>query len=166
MDTKLSASFVLSELLKSQEATRKNITEQFDPPQAIIDNLKTLCEKVLQPLRDKLGFPISISSGYRCPKVNKAIGGAKGSQHEKGQAADLELFINGTNSNFRLAQEIIRNKIIFDQMILEFGTFEKPAWIHVSYDSTKGMQRGQILRAETKDSKTNYSIIEADKIWH
>jgi len=165
-DTKLSQSFLLSELLKSQEATRKNITEQFNPPQGIIDNLKTLCEKVLQPLRNVIGVPINISSGYRCPKVNKAIGGAKGSQHEKGQAADLELYINGTSNNFRLAQEIIRNKIIFDQMILEFGTFEKPAWVHLSYDPTKTIQRGQILRAETVDGKTSYTIIEADKIWH
>lgn len=158
----LTTHFSLKELTKSQEATRTGLTEQFEPNEEIIQNLKTLCEKVLQPLRDALNASIVVNSGYRCPKINKAIGGAKTSQHLKGQAADLEFYENGKENNFRLAQEVLRSKIIFDQMILEYGTFEKPEWIHLSYDSTKKIQRGQILR---KDNK-GYTEIEADKIWH
>lgn len=162
----LSLSFTLEELLRSPTATRLGYTEQFTPTQDIIDNLKILCEKILQPLRNKINLPLNISSGYRCLRDNKAIGGANTSQHTKGQAADVELLILGVNNNFRLAQEVLRNKIIFDQMILEFGTWEKPAWIHLSYDSKKTIQRGQILRAETVNGQTAYTIIEADKIWH
>lgn len=158
----LTTHFSLKELTKSQEATRTGLTEQFEPNEEIIQNLKTLCEKVLQPLRDALKSSITVSSGYRCPKINKAIGGAKGSQHEKGQAADLEFYENGKENNFRIAQEVLRSKIIFDQMILEYGTFERPEWIHISYDPNKKIQRGQILR---KDNK-GYTEIEADKIWH
>lgn len=162
----LSLSFTLEELLRSPTATRLGYTEQFTPPQSVIDNLKTLCEKVLQPLRNKISLSLNISSGYRCLRDNTAIGSASTSQHTKGQAADIELLISGVNNNFRLAQEVLRNKIIFDQMILEFGTFDKPAWIHLSYDSTKAIQRGQILRAETVNDKTVYTNIETDKIWH
>ena len=154
--------FSLKELTKSQEATRIGLTEQFEPNEEIKQNLKTLCEKVLQPLRDALKSPINISSGYRCSKINKNIGGAKISQHVKGQAADLEFYENGKENNFRLAQEVLRSKIIFDQMILEYGTFEKPEWIHISYDSTKTIQRGEILRKD----EIGYTKIDAYKIWH
>lgn len=162
----LTTHFSLKELTKSQEGTRLGIKEQFEPAEDIKQNLTTLCEKVLQPLRDALKSAIVVNSGYRCSKVNKIIGGAKTSQHVKGQAADLEFYEDGKENNFKIAQEVLRTKIIFDQMILEYGTFEKPEWIHISYDSTKPMQRGQILRAETINGKTQYSIIEADKIWH
>lgn len=79
----LTKNFTLAEMLRSQTATRNNIKEQFNPPKSVIDNLTLLCENVLQPLRDNICKAISVSSGYRNPKVNKAIGGATNSQHLK-----------------------------------------------------------------------------------
>ena len=57
----------------------------------MIENLKALCMEVLQPLRDYLEKPVVISSGYRCSEVNKAVGGVSGSQHLKGEAADIHV---------------------------------------------------------------------------
>lgn len=87
---KLSTNFTLSELIESETARKLNITEQFNPPEYIINNLTQFCHRVLQPLRDRLNRPIQISSGYRCPKLNKAVGGVADSAHTSGMAADID----------------------------------------------------------------------------
>ena len=92
---KLSNSFSLSEMLKSNTANRKGIEEQYKPSKEVIDNLTRLCKKVLQPIRDSLEMPVRVTSGYRCKELNKAIGGSSKSQHVKGEAADIELWIRG-----------------------------------------------------------------------
>jgi zinc D-Ala-D-Ala carboxypeptidase len=84
----LSKSFTLNELTKSQEATRLGIENI--PNEEHIENLKILCEKILQPLRDYYGMPVSISSGYRSVALCEAVGSSSKSQHTKGQAADFE----------------------------------------------------------------------------
>ena len=129
---KLSENFSLQELLKSQTALRKGIDNKPADP-SIITNLQVLCEKVLQPVRDHYARPVVINSGYRCPKLNKAIGSSSKSQHTKGMAADIE--IPGL-SNKELA-EYIEENLPFDQLILEFynGVDPNSGWVHVSYVS-------------------------------
>lgn len=127
---KLSQNFSLQELLKSQTAERKGISNKPDNP-LYITNLQTLCEKVLQPVRDHYGSPVVINSGFRCNKLNKAIGSSSKSQHTRGEAADIE--VPGV-SNKQLA-EYIKDNLPFDQLILEFynGVDPRSGWVHVSY---------------------------------
>lgn len=140
---KLSPNFTLEEMLESQTARRKGIAEQFTPPPEVIANLKALCKNILQPLRDAIGGPIKISSGYRCPRLNKAIGGAKNSQHMAGEAADIQ-GLNGM-TNKQLFNKIKQLGLPFDQMIWEFGNDQNPAWVHVSFGPR---HRRQIIRVQ------------------
>jgi zinc D-Ala-D-Ala carboxypeptidase len=159
----LSPNFSLDELTRSSTATRQGIEEQFNPDQAVINNLKDLCIHVLEPLQDalKLG-ELSVTSGYRCPALNKVIGGSNTSQHTFGQAADLQFKVNGKMDNIQIAKKILDRGIPFDQLIVEFGTMEKPSWIHVSYNYEK--LRGQILRADNSTGKTIYTTLTKAQI--
>lgn len=123
----LSKNFQLSELTHSQTATRLKLNN--DPSQQVIDNLKQTVIKVLQPTRDHFNLPITISSGYRSPAVNKAIGGATNSQHLTGQAVD---FIIPSINNYQVAKWIEAN-LNYDQLILEFYSGGNTGWIHVGY---------------------------------
>ncbi len=131
----LSKNFHLSELITSQAAKRFGISNQ--PNSAQIANLKSLCEKILQPVRDHYQKPVIVSSGYRSPMVNAKIGGSKTSQHCSGLAVDFE--IPGL-ANKQVAQWI-RENLEYDQLILEFYDGKDPnsGWIHCSYVA---MQRG------------------------
>jgi len=155
---KLSENFKLYEFLKSGTALRKDIKEQFNPSVEVIENIELLCQRVLQPIRSYLNTPLKINSGYRCLALNKTIGGAKNSQHLKGEAADIDLTYKGFNDNGLLYKTIfdLKNKgiIEFDQCILEFGSDSNPSWIHISYSSVKN--RNQILRAKKEKGKTIY----------
>jgi zinc D-Ala-D-Ala carboxypeptidase len=133
--------FSLHELLLT--ANRQFDEEQYNPPPEIVENLRALCINVLQPLRDALGTPVNLNSGYRCPPLNRAIKGAKNSQHMLGQAADIIDYTNGNEFLFRKIKEL---NLPFDQLIDEFGF----RWVHVSYDPTRN--RKQILQAR-KDAK-------------
>jgi len=130
----LSKHFTLAEMLESQTARRYNITEQFNPPKEVIDNLKALCENILEPLREAIGVPLQISSGYRSPKTNAKVGGVPTSQHQKGQAADIQCPMLGNKILFDKIREL---KLPFDQLIHEYGTPAEPAWVHVSYGPKK-----------------------------
>lgn len=123
----LSPNFSLSEMLVSQTATRLGFDEQFNPPDHVIKNLRLLCVHVLQPLRDYLGYPLKVNSGYRCRIVNTHIGGAINSQHISGHAADI---IDTYNGNGQLLRTIFHLGVPYDQVIDEFGL----AWIHISYN--------------------------------
>ena len=106
------------------------------------DSIKALVDEVLQPLRDAWDKPLAINSGYRCPEVNKAVGGVPTSQHTKGEAADVCPF--GRNGHgdietvMQLAQKAVELDLPFDQMIL-YSSF-----VHFSH-RLKGEQRRQIL---------------------
>jgi hypothetical protein len=133
--------FSLHELLLT--ANRQFDEEQYNPPAEIIENLRALCVNVLQPLRESLGTPVNLNSGYRCPSLNRAIKGAKNSQHMLGQAADIVDYTNGNEFLFRKIKEL---NLPFDQLIDEFGF----RWVHVSYDPSRN--RRQILQAR-KDAR-------------
>jgi uncharacterized protein YcbK (DUF882 family) len=135
---KISKNLTLVELIRSQTAIRKGIDN--NPSEQVISNLKLVATKVFEPLREGLGQPIRISSGYRSPSLNRAIGGAKNSQHTTGEALDLQGI--GTLKNSQIFNYIKKN-LEFDQLIWEFGTDKEPAWVHVSYKKTGN--RKQIL---------------------
>lgn len=148
--SKLSANVTISEFTKSNTASAKGLDNSF-VNQEHIDNAKLLCEKVFQPLREHIGKPITISSGYRSPKLNSAIGGSTTSQHCKGEAMDIDSQEAGMNKKYF---DFIRKNLDFDQLIWEFGNESNPDWVHVSYKS-KG-NRKQILRAFKKNGVTKY----------
>jgi hypothetical protein len=146
----LSTNFSLKELTKSDTATRLGIDNT--PDEEALDNLKTLCDKVLQPVREHFGKSVTVNSGYRSPESNAAVGGSKTSDHCKGQAADIE--IDGL-PNPELAQWIMDN-LDYTQLILEFYTQGQPnsGWVHVSYDPNN--LKKQELTAVKVAGKTQY----------
>ena len=146
----LTNNFSLAEMVKSETALRHDMDNT--PGEAEIENLKTLAEKVLQPVRDHYGKGVKVNSGYRHPEVNAKVGGSKTSDHCKGQAADIE--IPGV-ANADLAKWITEN-LSFTQVILEFYTPGIPdsGWVHVSYNPAD--LKKQVLTATKKDGKTVY----------
>ena len=151
---KLTENFSLNELTKSQTAERKGIDNT--PSAEHQENLKSLCEMVLQPIRDHFGQVVSVSSGYRSPELCVAIGSSTQSQHAKGQASDFEIF--GV-SNKELADWIDEN-LDYDQLILEYWKGEdepNSGWVHCSY--TNGSNRKQYLRAYKENGSTKYEPV-------
>ena len=149
----LTENFSLNELTKSQTAERKGIDNTPSPEHQ--RNLKSLCEMILQPIRDHFGRVVSVSSGYRSPELCTAIGSKISSQHAKGQAADFEIY---GLSNQELANWI-RENLSYDQLILEYWTPENPnnGWIHCSYSLERN--RKEYLRAYKNEGKTKYEPI-------
>lgn len=119
--------FTINELTKSSTAQRLHIDN--NPTQEVKDNLNKLIDNILDPLRELYGKPIIVNSGYRCTKLNKAIGGAKNSQHLVGQASDIRTVQNTKESNKELFDLIKNSKLPFDQLINEYDY----NWVHVSY---------------------------------
>ena len=146
----LTANFTLSEMVKSDTALRHNMDNT--PGETEIANLKTLCEKVLQPVRDHFQTGVKVNSGFRHPEVNAKVGGSKTSDHCKGQAADIE--IPGI-ANADLAVWIMDN-LTYTQLILEFYTPGVPdsGWVHVSYDPAN--LKKENLTATKQNGKTVY----------
>ena len=147
---KLTPNFSLPELTKSDTALRLDMD---NTPNAVqVENLKTLCEKVLQPVRDHFGKGVKVNSGFRHPQVNEAVGGSKTSDHCKGMAADIE--IPGV-ANGDLAQWIVDN-LEFRQVILEFYTpgVSDSGWVHVSFNPEDNKK--QVLTATKQRGKTVY----------
>ena len=124
---KLTENFTINELTYSVTAEANNIDNR--PSVEVIANLKALCENVLQPVRNHFGCPIIITSGYRCPELNKKIGGKPNSQHLKGQAADFVV----PQRDLKEVFNYIKTSLSFDQLLLESGGKDK--WIHVSFCS-------------------------------
>ena len=133
----LSKNFSLNEMCRSNTASVRGLPNVPNAEQ--VKNLQQLCENVLQPLRDHLGKPVVINSGFRSQAVNMAVGGAKNSQHTKGEAADIKC------KDYPYAKEIytwIMDNLKFDQVILERKG--KAVWVHVSF-RTNGKNRQQAL---------------------
>ena len=138
---KLSKNFTLAELTKTSTGLPNAL------PKHLEGNIQSLVDNVLQPVRDALGV-IIVTSCYRSPEVNKAIGGSSTSQHCLGQAADLK-FKGGNDILFNW----LKGNTDFDQLIWEFGTTEEPSWVHISYSPR---HRKQILKAIKHNGKTKY----------
>ena len=131
---RLSDNFTLDEFTRSDTASRLGIINE--PGEKELAALRVLVSRTIQPLRDKLGVPIHVNSGYRCPELNKAVGGVPTSQHQKGEAADLS--IDGKAADILEALE--NSNIPFDQAIL----YRKHNFLHVSL-KLDGVQRSNVI---------------------
>lgn len=140
----LSKNLTLREAITSQTAERLGLNNM--PSNSTINVMILTAEKVFQPVRDHFGKPIRVSSFYRSPAVNAAVGGSKTSQHRTGEAIDMQ----GTNG-LRNSEifEYIRKNLEFDQLIWEYGTTKEPAWVHVSY-TAKRKNRKQVFAIGVK----------------
>lgn len=150
---RLSDNLSLAECLRSDTAKRLGI-KNTPHEDWVIENLRAVAEHVFQPLRDGLGVPIYVSSGYRSPELNDAIGGSSRSQHMEGRALDLDADVLGGTSNCDVFH-YIKNNLVFDQLIWEFGSEDSPDWVHVSfiYD---GPNRNRCLRANRDEKGSTY----------
>lgn len=145
---KLSKNFALSEITHSNTAKRLGIENE--PTEKHLQNMQHLVDNLLQPLRDSIG-PIRISSGYRNPSLNRAIGGSRSSQHCKGEALDIQFWQMGKMMNELIYEWILDSGLEFDQMINEFDF----AWIHISLKAEDN--RKQVLEAyKNEDGDTKY----------
>ena len=149
---KLSKNFALSEITHSNTAKRLGIENE--PTEKHLQNMQHLVDNLLQPLRDAVG-PIRISSGYRNPSLNRAIGGSVSSQHCKGEALDIQFWQMGKMMNELIYEWILDSGLEFDQMINEFDF----AWIHISLKAKDN--RKQVLEAyKNEDGDTKYKYAD------
>jgi len=140
---RLSEDFTLQELTRSMTASLRGLNNT--PTPRAFANLQTLVRQILQPARNALGL-LTISSGYRSPEVNRIVGGVSNSDHTLGYAADV---IPADGDTRRFAEWVVRN-VPFDQVILEYGTLQRPSWIHVSANPRN---RRQVLRQDNAGTR-------------
>ena len=127
--------FTIHELTHSDTAHQKGIDNT--PPPTIKVKLTSLINNLLDPIREAWEDPITVNSGYRCPVLNKAVGGVPTSQHQKGEAADLT--VGSPELNQQLFDLIAKGDFDFDQLIDE----SHYGWVHISYSA--GKNRHKIL---------------------
>ena len=141
----LSDHFSLAEFTKSQTAIRKGIKN--DPNDAAIENMRLLCENILEPVRQHYDIPFTLNSGFRCLALNEAVGSSSRSQHVTGQAADFEI---PTIANKNLAHWIMDN-LDYDQVLLEFYKEGDPSsgWVHCSYDNGNNRKQAKKFDGRT-----------------
>lgn len=132
MSDSITKNFSYSEFTDSETATKHDIDNTIKH-EYVKDNIKALVINILQPLRDHLGVPININSGYRCLKLNELVGGKPTSQHAQGEACD---FTVEDYKPIEIARLIVELKLPFDQL----GVYD--SFIHVSYSSR---ERGQVF---------------------
>lgn len=142
---KLSPNFTLGEMIASDTAVRKGISNE--PPAAAIEALSLLCHHVLEPVRAHYGSPVIVSSGFRAPRLNVAVGGSASSQHCKGEASDFRV---AGQSNLAVCQWMMWN-LNYDQLIYEYG---ETGWVHCSYSAQR--MRNAELSAVRRRGKTVY----------
>lgn len=124
-DERLSTHFTLNEMVRSTIARMHGFDNH--PTPAIKENLRKLCVNVLEPLRELAGRPLTITSGYRCDKLNSCVKGVRNSQHRFGLAADIRLLNKADMRKlFRCAQQIEA----VDQCIIEHN--KTSTWLHIS----------------------------------
>jgi hypothetical protein len=141
----ISQHLVLAELIRSESAKRNGINNIPTPEH--IENLKALAENIFEPIRTEFRVPIYISSAYRSAALNKLIGGVKNSQHNFGEAIDIDMDGHTHSVTNKDIFDFIIAKLPFDQVINEFNY----SWIHVSYKKN-GPQRRQVLKAVKNNS--------------
>ena len=150
----LSENFTLQELIYSDTAVRMGIDNK--PNDETVENLKILCENILEPIRSHFKAPVVVSSGYRSEAVCLAVGSSSKSQHIKGQAVDFEIF---GIPNKDVTDWVVQN-LDYDQCILEFWNDKEPnsGWVHCSY--SKNNNRKQYLNAQKLNGRVVYTVME------
>lgn len=129
----MNLNFTMSELIKSDKAKQNNIKNT--PDTVALDNMLNLIVYCLQPIRELLRKPVVITSGFRCPQLNKLVGGVANSQHMTGCAAD---FVATGETIEGIIFKIQTSGIEYDQLINEYNK-----WVHISF--VKGKNRRQVL---------------------
>jgi hypothetical protein len=152
---KISDHISYKEAVRSTTAARLGIENK--PGGYELVHMEIIAERIFEPLREWVGGPIRINSFYRGPKLNKAIGGSKRSQHMEGRAMDLD-DTYGHKTNAEMFNYIKQN-LDFDQLIWEFGTDENPNWIHVSYVSEDSNRQRCLKAYKDSNNKTKYMVI-------
>ncbi len=120
--------FTISELAHSDTAQMLGIDNT--PSKDVADKLHILITECLDPIRERCGFPITVSSGYRCEMLNKKVGGVGTSQHVKGEAADL---VGKDSAQTRKIFEAAKSIGNFDQLLYERNRTSGKVWVHISY---------------------------------
>lgn len=149
----LSKHLALAEVIRSETAKRKGISNM--PTQEHIKNFKLLAEKIFEPIRERFGVPIHISSAYRSVELNRAVNGSLSSQHCQGEAIDIDMDGSTNGVTNKMVFDYVKDNLNFDQLIYEFGNDINPDWVHISYEST-GKQRKQVLKAVKINGQTKY----------
>ena len=151
---KLTEHFKLGEFTRSYTAKAHNIDNSV-PDIETAYKLVALCVHILEPLRNHVGHPIRISSGYRCPMLNAMVHGSKTSQHMYGEACDIAA---NDQSQAEEYFEYIRKNLVFDQLILEcsLGGHQPSWWVHVSYSGCGN--RHEIMKME--DGRTTFHVLK------
>lgn len=153
----LTAHFSLREMCASGTAIRLGIKNE--PNEEVINRLQQLCEHVLEPLRQRFGV-IRITSGYRCERLNKAVGGVKNSQHRLGEAADIHVSsIEVGRKMFRF----IKENLVFDQLLFERIRENGVCWLHVSFRAEPekfqiSSSKFQVKRVNRRQAIDNYVV--------
>jgi len=150
------SSMRISEHISLKEAVRSNTAERLSisnmPDNETLITMQITSEHVFEPLRNHFNEQIYVSSFYRSPELNQAIGGSKTSQHCLGEAIDIDdVYSKATNADFF---NYIKDRLEFDQLIWEFGNDNNPAWVHVSY--RLGNNRMRVLKAIKENGRTKY----------
>ncbi len=146
---RLSKNFTLKEFTRSRTARLHGVPNRPDKEQ--VENIKSLVDNLLQPLRDRINCPITVTSGYRSKFLNRLVGGSYRSQHMEGKAADIYAGCLGLTELFR----IIVEEFDYDQAIFEYGD-----WIHVSWNGENN--RKQALVAVNLDGVRHYKVFNGD----
>lgn len=136
--------FALHEFTASAKAAKLGIRNSPAPYE--LDNITELCRDLLEPIRTAWVGPLKVTSGYRTPALNKAVGGSKSSAHASGYAADIV----PTDTNVRVFKEWLRewlpqSGLMFDQCISERNAAGSE-WVHIAIRNRTGKQRGEYLR--------------------
>lgn len=142
---KLSNNIYLSEVIASRTALKNRIDNT--PNGIILQNLTESAENLWQKVRELLGVPMLITSGYRCPRLNKLAGGVPTSAHQYGYAIDFHAPAFGSPAKIVefLKHEMPKHGLAFDQIIIEFPSSPN-AWVHLAYKNANGQQRGRALQ--------------------
>ena len=150
---KLSKNLWLSEVIKSNTATRKGIDNS--PTKLHIANLEYLAKKIFQPIREHFECPIFVSSGYRSKALNEAIGGSQRSFHSHGMALDLDMDNKASKISNTDIFNFIKDNLEYTELIWEFGDEDKPDWVHVAI--AKGRENEKNAKvAYREDGKAKY----------
>lgn len=139
--------FELYEFIYSDVAKQRRIDNS--PTFEVVDHLNELVNDFLQPLRYALGLPVNVSSGYRCLRLNSAVGGSSTSAHLIGYAADITCPLMAFNKFVNYVKDWVKkNNIKFDQLIIETDKKTGAQWLHVGLKNKAGLQRCQILNID------------------
>ncbi len=153
----ISLNVTYAEAVKSSSAIRLGIDNV--PDAEALENMRRVAGQIFERVRYEVcgDKPLAVTSFFRSPEVNKAVGGSVTSQHCRGEAVDLDADVYGNGSN-RAIFDFIRDRLPFDQLIWEFGSDEHPDWIHVSLCAHGN--RHQVLRSfRGKDGRTVYELL-------